>query len=122
MATAPASTARPASWPPIRRVSSGTVADASCTCSALFGLTCGRPIEPELGLALLAPTVGKRLPGSPGETTAPAIGGRDDGGGRVVTGNVGLLVLPVGLTTTTSVAEPVKDFAPVALAVADSCT
>jgi len=122
MATAPARTASPASCPPISRVSTGTVAEASCTCSALFGLTLGRPSEPLPGGVVLAPTVGNKFPGSPGETPVPEIVGNVDGGGRFVTGSVGVALTPVGFTTTTSVAEPVKALALGARAVADSCT
>ena len=56
--TAPASTAKPASCPPIRRESSGTVAAASATRMVLCGfLVGGSPMGSVLGV-VVGPTVG----------------------------------------------------------------
>lgn len=71
MAIAPASTASPASWPPMRRGSSGSVAEVA---SAL--MRCGRrpftAVPAEFGLALAAgDTVGNRLVGFCGEVPVP---------------------------------------------------
>lgn len=112
MVTAPASTASPASCPPISRESSGTIAEAFATWSVL-GLTFGRPSD--FGVEPPDPdTVGNRLAGLPGDTAgAPGIVGIVDGTGSV-TPACGLVApTPVpGLTLdcaarTTSVAEPV---------------
>jgi len=77
--------------------------------------TRGRPSEVELGLPL-ACTVGNRPEGLPGEIPVPEITGSICGGGRVTTGAAGRD------TTTTSVAESVKEYAPLAEAVAEICT
>lgn len=118
MVTAPARTASPASCPPMSRASSGTVAASVAACSTARGLACGRMREPVPGVGE-APTVGKRPDGSVGEIPVPEIVGSVPEFGSVIKGLVGLVV---GLTTTTSVAESEKERAPVADALAESCT
>jgi hypothetical protein len=123
--TAPASTASPASWPPIRRESSGTVAAASATRTVLCGLAGGRPSGVVLGVTVGA-TVGNSPVGLlPGDAPLPDSGGRLTGGS--VAPSVGLNVgveVAVGRATTTSVAEPLKECAalPAAVAVSWTCS
>jgi hypothetical protein len=100
------------------RASSGTVAASVAACSTARGLACGRMREPVPGVGE-APTVGKRPDGSVGEIPVPEIVGSVPEFGSVIKGLVGLVV---GLTTTTSVAESEKERAPVADALAESCT
>lgn len=122
IAIAPASTASPASWLPISRGSSGTVAAASATrtCTVFFGFTGGRPSEAGLEEGE-GPTVGNRPDGLPGDTPVPDIGGKDVGG-SVTGGVLGCVVgeLGGGEVTTTSVAEPLNDFEPLPVALAVS--
>jgi len=118
MVTAPASTASPASCPPIRRASSGTVAATVAACRTARGLACGRvsdpvPVEGE------APTVGNRPDGFVGEMPVPEIVGNVPDAGSVIRGLVGLVV---GFTTTTSAAEPEKERARAADAFAEIST
>jgi hypothetical protein len=118
MVTAPASTASPASCPPMRRASSGTVAAAVAACRTARGLACGRVSDPVPGVGE-APTVGNRPDGSVGEMPVPEIVGSVPDVGSVMRGLVGLVV---GLVTTTSVAESEKEAAPAADAFAEICT
>jgi len=69
---APASTARPASWPPIRRESSGTVADAVTARTRACGFVAGGSPRPP-GLLEPGPgdTVGNSPAGSVGVTPVP---------------------------------------------------
>ncbi len=83
MTMAPASTASPASWPPIRRGSSGSVADAGTAFTR-----CGRvPADGLTGVGVPVPgvTVGKRFAGlvapTPGNVPVP---------GSVGTGSTGI--------------------------------
>jgi hypothetical protein len=99
------------------------VAAASTTRTDLCGLTGGgSPTGSALG-DCEGPTVGNSPEASPGDVELPDIGGSVTGG-KVVTpvGLVGAVVEVLGWATTTSVAEPLKDFAALALAVAVSCT
>ena len=123
IATAPASTASPASWPPMSRLSSGTVAATSAAWIAARGLTRGSPIElaPGVGVGIgLAETVGNRPAGLPGKVPVPAIAGSDAGGSVSVTDGLGELDGLGGATETTSVAELVNERAFLAEAVADT--
>lgn len=117
IATAPASTASPASCPPIRRSSSGTVADTSAARSRGRGLAAGELGDPVLGVGL-APTVGNKPEGLAGETPVPGMGGRFCCGG-MLTVELGMLAFAA---TTLSRADPVNDNAPAAVALADICT
>jgi hypothetical protein len=100
------------------------VAAASTTRTDLCGLTGGgSPTGSALGEDE-GPTVGNSPEASPGEVEVPDIGGSVTGG-KVVTPvgvDVGAVVEVSGGATTTSVAEPLKDLAALALAVAVSCT
>ena len=114
--TAPASTARPASCPPMRRASNGTVDAASAACNTVRALPDGRP-----GVVLgsgVACTVGNRPEGLVGETPVPEMGGRLVPGGRLAE-ELGMAVLAA---TTTSDAVPLNDRAPEAVASAEICT
>lgn len=122
--TAPTSTARPASCPPIRRESSGTVAAASATRMVLCGFFAGgSPMGSVLGV-VVGPTVGNRPDGSPGDVPVPESGGSVTGGSAMpVAGSVADVVGEVaGFVTTTSVAESVKDSDLLAVALALSWT
>jgi hypothetical protein len=120
IAIPPASTARPASWPPISFGSSGTVSAASVTrTSERFGLTVGSPTEGELEDGD-GETVGNRLDALPWDDPVPDMGGKVVAGNGSVAPGCGVVVLGGGETTTTSVADPLKDFAPFPVALAVS--
>jgi hypothetical protein len=117
--TAPASTASPASCPPIRRVSSGTVAAASAACTSARALADGSPSEPVVGVGL-AWTVGNRPAGLVAETPVPDIAGSVVPGGKLTTADeLGMGVLA---ETTTSDAVPMNDREPEAVALAEMRT
>lgn len=104
IAIAPASTARPAIWPPRRRASSGTSAAVVLPLRAERALAGGRLTDPVP--VDDAPTVGKRPAGFVGETLVPAMGDTVPLGAGVValvTG-VGVGVGLAVVATTTSVA------------------
>jgi len=120
--TAPISTARPTSWPPIRCESSGTVAAASAIRTVLCGFTGGSPSGDDVLGDGLGPTVGNRPDGSLGETPVPVSGGSVTGGS--VTPPAGVVVVGEGaaVADTVSAAESVYDSDLVADALAVSCT
>jgi hypothetical protein len=116
--TAPASTASPASCPPMRRGSSGTVAAASAawtTARVLADDECRG--EPVLGVGL-AETVGNKPDGSLGDTPVPDIAGRFVPVGKLEE-ELGIAVLAA---TTTSEAVPLKECAPEAVTSAEMRT
>ncbi len=92
MVMAAASTARPASCPPIRRGSSGKVDAVGLMDAASWRDRC---LAVGLGVEL-GVTTGKRLDRLVGDTTGPGSGGNIAGGGKVGSGavatGVGLLV------------------------------
>lgn len=85
--------------------------------SVRFGLTCGSPSEDGLedGAGV---TVGNRFEALPWDEPVPDMGGKVVGGS--VGGGVGCWVVGGGETTTTSVADWLKDFEPFAVAFAVS--
>jgi hypothetical protein len=115
--TAPASTASPASCPPMRRGSSGTVAAASAVWTRVRALADGCCDAPVVGVGL-AETVGNKSDGSVGDTAVPGIAGRSVPVGRFEE-ELGIDVLAA---TTTSEAVPLKDRAPEAVASAEMRT
>jgi hypothetical protein len=117
--TAPASTASPASCPPMRRASTGTVAAAAAACTSARGLADGSPSEPVLGVGL-AWTVGKSPDGLVGDTPVPEIAGRLVPGGKLAPADE--LGMTVFALTTTSAAVPWNDRAPEAVASAEMRT
>jgi hypothetical protein len=122
IATAPASTASPASCPPMRRESSGTVAAASAMRTVLWVFAGVLPTW--VGAGVVGATVGNSPVGSVlDEVPLPDSGGRLTGGSVVspLGDEVGD-VLAVELAMTTSVAELLKERAEVPLAVAVSST
>lgn len=107
----------------MRRESSGTVAAASTTRTVLCGLTGGSPagFVPD-GEEDDGATVGNRPDGSLDEVPLSAIEGSVTGG-KVVTpvgSEGGEVEVDFGGATTTSVAEPLKESAALALGVAVS--
>jgi len=103
----PASTARPAIWPPRRRASSGTSAAVVFACKDLAP---GRLADP-VPVPGEAPTVGNRSDGFVGETLVPAIGVSEPAG-------AGLLGVVIGegdglgaVAVITSVAVPEYELA-----------
>jgi len=118
IATAPASTASPASCPPMRRSSIGTVAAASAARKGARGLAELRALgDPTLGVGL-AETVGNKPEGSAGDTPVPGMAGKFCCAGIVT---VGLGILALG-STTLSRADPVNDNACAPVALADIST
>lgn len=88
---APSSTASPASWPPISRGSSGSVAEAG---TALMWCGFAAPWVVAGGLGVPGVTVGKRLPGFPGLASSPGtpgVPGSPVRPGRLGTGSVGMV-------------------------------
>lgn len=116
--TAPASTASPASCPPMRRASTGTVDAASAARKTARGFGDGSTGEPVLGVGL-AWTVGNRPDGLVGETPVPEIAGRLVPGGKLMVGELGMVAFAA---TTTSDAVPLNDRAPEAMASAEMRT
>lgn len=125
IAMAPARTARPASCPPIRRGSSGTIAEAVAARTGRF-LAAGKP-RLALGLGLESgETVGNSPAGSPGVIPVPVAGGTVTGGSVTVDAGGGVGVTVGGALADVTVTEPdaLKDrvLFPEAVAVSSTCS
>lgn len=86
---AAARTASPASWPPMRRGSSGTAEETSVARTVLRALAADDDGSDEEGLGV---TVGNRPFRLGGLTVVPAIGASVGGSGKVVGGGGGVVV------------------------------
>jgi hypothetical protein len=126
IAMAPASTARPASCPPISRGSSGTIAEAVSARTGRCFLAAGKP-RLALGLGLESgETVGNSPAGLPGVRPVPVAGGTDTGGSVTVDAGGGVGVAVGGALADVTVTEPdaLKDrvLFPEAVAVSSTCS